>query len=125
MKQTYRAMQVSRPGVLELVERPTPQPGAAEVLIEVEACGICGADLADVQNADAALQPPRVPGHEVVGRIVAMGEQVPAIWRLGQRVGVGRLAGPVAFAHRAAKGIFNCARISILLVRAAMAVMPR
>ncbi|KDD14124.1 putative alcohol dehydrogenase [Bordetella bronchiseptica MBORD707] len=92
MKETYRAMQASRPGVLELVERRTPRPAAAEVLIRVEACGMCGADIADIEKAGPAV-PPRVPGHEVVGRIVALGGQVPPIWRLGQRVGVGRLGG--------------------------------
>lgn len=92
-KNTYRAMQVSRPGVLELVERRTPGPGAGEVLIEVEACGICGADAADIEKADPALQPPRVPGHEVVGRIAALGPNCPTLWKPGQRVGVGRLGG--------------------------------
>ncbi len=93
MKTTYRAMQVARPGELELVERPTPEPGIGEALIQVEACGICGADAADIEGADPALHPPRVPGHEVVGRIVALGPQVPPPWQLGQRVGVGRLGG--------------------------------
>jgi len=69
IKPTYRAMQVSRPGHLELVERKTPMPGAGEVLIEVEACGMCGADIGDIEQADPALKPPRVPGHEIVGRI--------------------------------------------------------
>lgn len=93
MKNTYRAMQVSKPGVLELVDRDTPQPGAGEVLIQVEACGVCGADAADIERTAPAAQPPRVPGHEVVGRIVALGAQVASIWTLGQRVGVGRLGG--------------------------------
>lgn len=92
-KKFYRAMQISRPGVLELVERNAPEPGAGEVLIQVEACGICGADAADIEKADIAVQPPRVPGHEVVGRIVELGSNVPPIWKLGQRVGVGRLGG--------------------------------
>lgn len=86
-------MQVTRPGVLEMVVRETPTPGYGEVLIEVEACGICGADAADVERAIPAVHPPRVPGHEVVGKIVALGEGTPSIWRLGQRVGVGRLGG--------------------------------
>ncbi|HHF0928411.1 TPA: alcohol dehydrogenase [Pseudomonas aeruginosa] len=93
MKTTYRAMQVTRPGVLELAERPTPAPGVGEVLIEVEACGICGADTGDIERADPTLQPPRVPGHEVVGRIAALGEHTPSNWKVGQRVGVGRLGG--------------------------------
>ncbi len=94
MTSTYRAMQVATPGRLELVERPVPQPGPGEVLIAVEACGICGADAADIENADPALKPPRVPGHEVVGRIAALGPNVASIWRVGQRVGVGRKGGP-------------------------------
>lgn len=93
MKTTYRAMQVTTPGTLELVERPISQPEAGEVLIAVEACGICGADAGDIGGANPALQPPRVPGHEVVGRIAAMGIGVPSIWEMGQRVGVGRLGG--------------------------------
>lgn len=93
MKPLYRAMQATRPGFLELVERPTPAPGADEVLIEVEACGICGADAGDIERADPARQPPRVPGHEVVGRIAALGAHAPSIWKVGQRVGVGRMGG--------------------------------
>lgn len=93
IKTTYRAMQVIRPGVLELVERVTPAPGPGQVLIAVEACGVCGADATDIDKADPNLQPARVPGHEVVGHIVALGSGVPALWKLGQRVGVGRLGG--------------------------------
>ncbi|SEC87912.1 zinc-binding dehydrogenase [Pseudomonas anguilliseptica] len=89
LKKHYGAMQIARPGVLQWVQRQTPMPARGEVLIEVEACGICGADVADIERADPALQPPRVPGHEVVGRIVALGSHTPSIWRIGQRVGVG------------------------------------
>lgn len=92
-EKTYRAMQISRPGVLEMVDRPVPVPGVGQVLIAVEACGICGADSSDIEGADPAQQPPRVPGHEVVGRIAALGAHTPDIWQLGQRVGVGRLGG--------------------------------
>lgn len=93
MKTTYRAMQVTSSRALELVERKTPKPDAGEVLIEIEACGICGADAGDIERADLTLQPPRVPGHEVVGRIAAIGEGTPSIWKVGKRVGVGRLGG--------------------------------
>lgn len=89
MKTTYSAMQTSAGGVLELVERAIPEPGHGQVLIAVEACGVCGADAGDVAQAAS----PRVPGHEVVGRIVALGEGVASIWKQGQRVGVGRLGG--------------------------------
>ncbi|TDG02386.1 alcohol dehydrogenase [Paraburkholderia guartelaensis] len=93
MKAVYRAVQITRPGVLELVERKTPVPGDGQVLIAVEACGVCGADARDIENASATSPYPRVPGHEVVGRIVAMGANTPSIWKPGQRVGVGRLGG--------------------------------
>lgn len=107
MKQTYRAMQVTTPGILELVERETPKPGRGEVLIAVEACGICGADASDIENADPRLQPPRVPGHEVVGRIAAIGENVPSNWRVGQRVGVGRKGGPCLECPQCRAGRFH------------------
>lgn len=107
MKATYRAMQVTHPGTLELVERLTPTPGAGEVLIEVEACGICGADATDIERADPMLQPPRVPGHEVVGRIVAMGSGTSSIWKMGQRVGVGRLGGHCGECIQCRRGQFQ------------------
>ena len=100
-------MQVTVPGTLEMVERATPTPGADEVLIAVEACGICGADATDIDRADPDLRPPRVPGHEIVGRIVAMGERVPALWKVGQRVGVGRLDGHCNSCTQCRKGVFQ------------------
>lgn len=87
-----RAMMLRKPGRrLEAVELPDPAPGSGEVLIEVAACGVCRTDLhvVDGDLPEAAL--PIVPGHEIVGRIAALGAGVePA--RLGQRVGVGWLA---------------------------------
>lgn len=107
MRNTYRAMQATKPGILALVERPTPVPGAGEVLIEIEACGICGADAGVIEAADPALQPPRVPGHEVVGRIAAIGAGTPAIWKVGQRVGVGRLGGHCNACEQCRRGQFQ------------------
>lgn len=107
MKTTYRAMQITQPGTLELVERKTPTPGNDEVLIEVEACGICGADASDIENADPSLEPPRVPGHEVVGRIVAIGTHVHSRWKLGQRVGIGRLGGHCHECTQCRQGLFQ------------------
>lgn len=110
MKPTYRAMQVTTPGNLELVERQTPAPKSGDVLIAVEACGICGADRSDIDDADPSLQPPRVPGHEVVGRIVALGDNAPSIWKLGQRVGVGRLGGHCTECRECRRGRFHLCR---------------
>lgn len=106
MSPTYRAMQISKPGVLELVERPVPAPGLGEVLIRVQACGVCGADIHDIEKA-ASVQPPRVPGHEVVGRIAALGPGVPSRWRLGQRVGIGRLGGHCGECDECRQGMFQ------------------
>nr|WP_315594954.1 alcohol dehydrogenase catalytic domain-containing protein [uncultured Cupriavidus sp.] len=110
MSPTYRAMQVSRPGNLEMVERTTPTPGTGEVLIAVEACGMCGADIADIEQADSTLQPPRVPGHEIVGRIAALGAGTPEIWAIGQRVGVGRLGGHCNACAQCWRGEFQLCR---------------
>jgi propanol-preferring alcohol dehydrogenase len=58
----------------------------------VEACGICHTDAATVNGAYPGLTLPRVPGHEVVGRIEAVGGEV-SKWKIGQCVGVGLIAG--------------------------------
>jgi propanol-preferring alcohol dehydrogenase len=92
MKNTYKAVEVSAPGVLRLVERPIPEPGAGQVRIRVEACGICHTDAATVTGTYPGLMLPRVPGHEVVGRVEALGSGV-SRWKIGQRVGVGLIAG--------------------------------
>ena len=92
MKATYKAVEVSAPGVFSLVERPISEPGAGQVRIRVEACGICHTDAATVMGAYPGLTLPRVPGHEVVGRIDALGSGV-SRWKIGQRVGVGLIAG--------------------------------
>src|SRR5512138_2400726 len=105
MNKTYRAMQVTTPGTLELVQRATPAPNAGEVLIEVEACGVCGADAADIERANPAAK--RVPGHEVVGRIAALGAAVPSSWKPGQRVGVGRLGGHCNACEPCRRGEFH------------------
>jgi 2-desacetyl-2-hydroxyethyl bacteriochlorophyllide A dehydrogenase len=84
-----KAAQVSKPGGdWEVVERPIPQPGGAQVRIKVEACGVCHSDVVVKQTGFPGLQYPRVPGHEIAGRIDAVGEDVTQ-WKSGQRVGVG------------------------------------
>ena len=92
MKGTYKAVEVSEPGVLRVVERPVSEPGAGQVRIRVEACGICHTDAATVMGIYPGLVLPRVPGHEVVGRIEALGSGV-SKWKISQRVGVGLIAG--------------------------------
>src|SRR6202045_1272840 len=84
-----KAVQVSKPGDnFEIVERPTPQPGRGRVRIKVEACGICHSDALVKEGMWPGIQYPRVPGHEISGRIDAIGADV-TLWKPGQRVGVG------------------------------------
>ncbi|MBN3785375.1 zinc-binding dehydrogenase [Burkholderia sp. Ac-20353] len=104
---TYRAMQIVRPGALELVERTIPEPGNGEVLIAVDACGVCGADGRDIEHPVPGAPLPRVPGHEVVGRIVALGANCAPMWQIGQRVGVGRLGGPCLVCPACRQGHFT------------------
>jgi D-arabinose 1-dehydrogenase-like Zn-dependent alcohol dehydrogenase len=92
MKNTYKAVEVSAPGVLRVVERQVSEPGAGQVRIRVEACGICHTDAATITGIYPGLKLPRVPGHEVVGRIEALGSGV-SKWKIGQRVGVGFFGG--------------------------------
>src|SRR2546427_10806751 len=92
MPDTYKAVEVSAPDVLRVVERQVSEPGAGQVRIRVEACGICHTDAATVLGAYPGLTLPRVPGHEVVGRIEGLGAGV-SRWKIGQRVGVGLIAG--------------------------------
>lgn len=103
---TYKAIQITAPGLLELVVRHTPVPGHGEVLLAVEACGMCGADANAIEGIESGLQLPRVPGHEVVGRILAKGPGVSALWPIGKRVGVGRLGGHCLECEQCRKGQF-------------------
>ena len=108
MKQTYKAMGVSTPDDLHLLERPILEPGAGQVRIRVEACGVCHSDAATVMGTYPGLVLPRVPGHEVVGRIEALGSGV-SKWKIGQRVGVGFFGGEDGVCELCRRGdIVNC-----------------
>ena len=100
MTSTYKAVEVSTAGTLRVVERQVSEPGTGQVRIRVEACGICHTDAAIVTGNYPGLRLPRVPGHEVVGRIEALGSGV-SRWKIGQRVGVGLIAARKGCASRA------------------------
>ncbi|MBN9745180.1 MULTISPECIES: zinc-dependent alcohol dehydrogenase family protein [unclassified Amycolatopsis] len=83
-----RAAIVDRPGEIRVGEVPDPKPGERQVVVKVGACGICGTDL---HIADGHFPPtpyPIVPGHEFSGEIVELGADVPAEWKVGDRVAV-------------------------------------
>jgi D-arabinose 1-dehydrogenase-like Zn-dependent alcohol dehydrogenase len=109
MKTKMRAVQVARAnGPLEMVERDIPQPPAGWVRVKVQACGICHSDSLVKEGLWSGLQYPRVPGHEVVGVVDAVGSDV-AQWRPGQRVGVGWHGGHCGYCEACLNGnFFGC-----------------
>src|SRR5205814_6968200 len=89
MNEKMKAAQINKPGGnWELVERDIPEPGPGQVRVKVQACGICHSDSLVKDGLWPGLQYPRVPGHEVVGIVDAVGAGV-SHWKPGQRVGVG------------------------------------
>jgi D-arabinose 1-dehydrogenase-like Zn-dependent alcohol dehydrogenase len=84
-----KAAQIPSPGAdFQIVEREIPIPRARQVRIKVQACGVCHTDVFTKDNLFPGIEYPRVPGHEVVGVIDEVGDDVSG-WTVGQRVGVG------------------------------------
>jgi D-arabinose 1-dehydrogenase-like Zn-dependent alcohol dehydrogenase len=94
---------------LEVVERDVPDPASRQVRIKVEACGVCHSDVITVTGAFPGIQYPRVPGHEVVGIIDAVGAEVPG-WKKGMRVGVGWHGGHCGHCPSCRRGDFITCR---------------
>lgn len=83
-----RAMVLEAPGApLALRERPDPVPGAGEVRVKVSACGVCRTDLHVLDGELPGIAYPIVPGHEIVGRVDAIGSGVTTLG-IGARVGI-------------------------------------
>jgi D-arabinose 1-dehydrogenase-like Zn-dependent alcohol dehydrogenase len=101
-----RAVQVAQAkGPFEIVEREIPEPGAGRVRIKVQACGICHSDSLTKEGILPIVRYPRIPGHEVVGIIDAVGPGV-ARWVAGQRVGVGWHGGNCGYCDACRRGNF-------------------
>ena len=109
MVSTMKAIQISHAGgAFELVERPLPEPQENQVRIKVEACGVCHSDSLVKAGQPYPVDYPRVPGHEVVGIIDALGTRV-STWSVGQRVGVGWHGGHCFVCSACRRGDFiNC-----------------
>jgi propanol-preferring alcohol dehydrogenase len=87
MTLAMQAMQLTSPSTpLRLVERAAPEPGSGQVLVEVLACGVCRTDI-HVVDGEIGSVLPIVPGHEIIGRIVAFGEAV-TDFAIGDRIGI-------------------------------------
>jgi len=101
-----RAIQVPyRKGPFELVERDIPEPGAGQVRIKVQACGICHSDVLVREGLIPSIQYPRVPGHEVVGVVDAVGTGVRR-FAVGHRAGVGWHGGHCGYCDSCRRGDF-------------------
>ena len=109
-----KAAQVPKPGAdFEIVEREIPHPGAGEVRIKVQACGVCHSDVFTKEGQWPGIQYPRVPGHEVVGLIDDLGAGV-SEWKKGQRVGVGWHGGHDGTCRACRRGDFrNCQNLKV------------
>jgi alcohol dehydrogenase, propanol-preferring len=85
-----RAIQIERPGVLRSVDLPDPEPGPDQVLVRVHACGVCRTDLHLLDGEVEIPQPPIVPGHQIVGTVIATGERTGTVEPLepGTRIGI-------------------------------------
>ena len=107
-----RAVQAPGPKKpLELVEREIPEPGNGMVRVKVEACGVCHSDNFTIAGEFPGIQYPRVPGHEIAGKIDAVGTNVPG-WKVGQRVGVGWFGGNCGHCTSCKRGDFmNCSTL--------------
>ena len=108
---SMKAVQISKPGGnFEIVERPIPEPGRMQVRVKVEACGICHSDALVKEGYWPGIQYPRVPGHEIAGRIDSVGADVTQ-WKPGQRVGVGWHGGHCFICDPCRRGDFNLCQV--------------
>jgi len=106
---TMKVAVVSKPGAdFEITERKIPEPGARQVRIKVQACGVCHSDVLTKEGLWPGMQFPRIPGHEVAGVIDEVGADV-TTWKVGQRVGVGWHGGHDNTCRECRRGDFrNC-----------------
>src|SRR5438309_7994427 len=107
MNTKMKAAQIGKPGGdFELIERGIPEPGAGQIRVKVDACGICHSDVLVKEGLWPGLQYPRVPGHEIAGRVDALGDRV-TNWKKGERVGVGWHGGHDFVCHQCRRGDFG------------------
>src|SRR6478736_3615327 len=92
-------------GPFELVEKDIPEPGARQVRIKVQACGICHSDSFTKEGLFPGIQYPRVPGHEIAGVIDEVGKEV-SQWQPKQRVAVGWHGGHCGHCESCRRGDF-------------------
>jgi len=109
-----KAIQVSKPGAdFELIQKEIPTPGDYEVLIKVEACGICHGDSVSKEGHFPGIKYPIIPGHEVVGVVDKVGSSVTK-WLPGERVGIGWHGGHCNQCSACRRGDFGACEDSLV-----------
>ena len=110
---TMRSMTVPEAGgSLQMIEQDLPAPGPHEVVLRVIACGVCHSDSVTVEGLMPGITYPRVPGHEVIGTLEAVGPDVRG-WQVGTRVGVGWFGGACGYCARCRRGeAFACETVT-------------
>jgi D-arabinose 1-dehydrogenase-like Zn-dependent alcohol dehydrogenase len=113
-KKTGRFAQVKKAGgALEVVTREVAAPEAGWVRVKVQACGVCHSDAITKEGLFPGIAYPRVPGHEVVGVVDAIGDGVTE-WKAGQRVGLGWYGGHCGKCEPCRRGdLVCCQRLKI------------
>ena len=106
------AMTIPKAGAkFQRVEREIPQPGGKELLLKIHACGVCHSDSLTVEGHWPGIEYPRVPGHEVIGTVEAIGANVEG-WAVGERAGVGWFGGACGYCGQCRRNnAFACENI--------------
>ena len=109
---TMRAVEIPRPkGPFQVVEREIPVAGPGAVLVRIEACGICHSDEITKEGLFPWIQYPRVPGHEIAGRVETIGPGVTG-WSAGDRVGIGWHGGHCGYCDSCRRGDFVTCQVA-------------
>lgn len=114
MRQTMDAMLVDSAGALQAARVPLPALGEHDILLEVAACGVCRTDLHIIDGDLPEHGRPRIPGHEIVGRVVSMGRNARR-FAPGQRLGVpwlGSACGRCSFCREGRENLCGAARFT-------------
>ncbi len=92
------------------LEREIPEPGPGQVRVRVEACGVCHSDVLVKEGLLPGIAYPRVPGHEVAGKVDALGTGVPPLWKTGDRAGIGWHGGHCGYCVSCRRGDYLTCR---------------
>ena len=106
-----KAFCIHEPGRSALIECPKPSVGPGEVLLSINVVGFCGSDLTTFRGLNPMVSYPRIPGHEVGGTIVELGEGVDTQWSVGQQVLVSPYTN-CGSCSSCRQGRFNCCRFN-------------